>query len=199
MKLIIFLVLGLILTLGLASAHHRNKHSHGNYDNNNYHNGDEVEVQEVVYESQVVVEDYSYHPYQCGPYNRCKLGEVCQRIGDHCQCLPIPSYKDICLSVKQIGVWKDGQRGGKTYSQWDITIENHSNKNIREIFIGTDYTFRLRDNSLNSLWNMVMLPKGILALPSVQNSINAHASYTFGFIIEGPQSPNLHILSVLFQ
>eukprot|EP01132_Coremiostelium_polycephalum_P009376 gene9376-11518_t len=95
----------------------------------------------------------------------------------------------VTLSSKVIGSWVDGSRGGKTYTQYDITITNNRGSNINAISIGTDATFRLRD--AQSLWNMVRLSNGDLVLPAYQQTINAYASYTFGYILEGTQPANL--------
>ncbi|KAN0045189.1 hypothetical protein ACTA71_005565 [Dictyostelium dimigraforme] len=144
---------------------------------------------------------YPHHPYRCGYNDNCKAGETCHMVGDVCKCDPIVQLNtanQVYLIIKQIGVWQDGSRGGRTYSQYDVTIVNNGNFNIKQINIGTDNTFRLRDNSDTALWNMVRIPNGILALPPIQQSINAHATYTFGFIIEGAYAPNLPILKIVY-
>eukprot|EP01132_Coremiostelium_polycephalum_P007509 gene7509-9229_t len=129
--------------------------------------------------------------YPCGSYH-CYGNQVCVN-GYSCVTYP---YNDVKLSTKFIGSWVDGSRGNKVYTQYDVTISNNSNKNVVYILIGTDSTFKLRDSS--SLWNMVRLPSGDLVLPVYQTSINAHASYTFGFILEGSVPANLWIKAVNF-
>jgi len=103
----------------------------------------------------------------------------------------------VTLTQKVIGSWFSGQY----YTQYDVVIQNNMNRNIKNIVIDTDYTFRLRQPASANLWNMVMLSNGDLVLPSYQNSINAHASYTFGFILEGtPSTPaRLAIKSIIYE
>nr|CAA73552.1 STAB protein [Dictyostelium discoideum] len=133
----------------------------------------------------------------------CQFGQVC-RIdnGVSPNCIQINDCHEVSLSTKVVGTWVDGSRGNKRFTQYDITITNNLNTNIiKQIYIATDYTLRLRDHSNNSIWNVNLLPNvGILTLPSYQPSINAHmvASFTFGFIIEGTQPANLNVLSVSF-
>ncbi|KAF2071511.1 hypothetical protein CYY_007172 [Polysphondylium violaceum] len=134
------------------------------------------------------------YPYACGPYS-CKTGEVCRTIDNVCHCIPIPQCYDVTLSQKVIGTWVDG-RDGKTYTQYDVTITNHMNRNIKNLIIDTDYTLRLRDNS--SIWNVNRLANNDLTLPSYQPSINAHASFTFGFILQGTQPAHLAIKAVVY-
>ncbi|EFA81665.1 cellulose-binding domain-containing protein [Heterostelium album PN500] len=100
---------------------------------------------------------------------------------------------DLHISQKVIGTWTDGSRGNRQYTQYDVTVTNVSHRNIKNFFIDTDYTFRVRDGT--AYWNVVRLPNGDLTLPSYQTSINAGASYTFGFILLGsPSSPaNLQV------
>jgi len=139
------------------------------------------------------------YPFPCGPHN-CKKGEICRDIDKVCHCIPKPDCGDVDLKIKQIGCWTQeyddcGVKVKKTYSQYDVTIINNSHKNIEQIIIDTDYTFKLRGNDL---WNMVKLPNGDLILPSYQQTINAKSSYTFGFIIEGSNAPNLDIKAVYY-
>ncbi|KAN0028371.1 hypothetical protein ACTFIV_010215 [Dictyostelium citrinum] len=136
-------------------------------------------------------------PYQCGPQS-CQFGQVCRIDKGVCNCIPINDCHEVSLSTKVIGTWVDGSRGNKRFTQYDITITNNLNTNIKQIYIATDYTLRLRDHSNTSIWNVNLLPNGILTLPSYQPSINAHASFTFGFILEGTQPANLNVLSVSF-
>ncbi|EGC34286.1 hypothetical protein DICPUDRAFT_35222 [Dictyostelium purpureum] len=131
--------------------------------------------------------------YPCGSHS-CDYGHVCRTHGNECGCVPHNNC-EVTLKFKFIGSWVDGSCG-KTYTQYDVIIQNGLNRNIKDIYIGSDYTLRLRDH--NSIWNIVRLPNGVLTLPSYQQSINAGASYTFGFIIEGTQRPNLRILAVTF-
>ncbi|KAM9985413.1 hypothetical protein ACTFIZ_008946 [Dictyostelium cf. discoideum] len=112
-------------------------------------------------------------PYQCGPHS-CQFGQIC-RIDKGV----------FSLSTKVIGTWVDGSHGNKRFTQYDITITNNLNTNIKQIYLDNDYTLRLRDHSNNSIWNVNLLPNGILTLTSYQPSINAHASFTFGFVLEG--------------
>ncbi|KAF2073873.1 hypothetical protein CYY_004833 [Polysphondylium violaceum] len=139
------------------------------------------------------------YPFPCGPHN-CKKGEICRDIDKICHCIPIPDCGDVDLKIKQIGCWTQeyddcGVKIKKTYSQYDVIIKNNSHRDIKEIVIDTDSTFKLRGNDL---WNMVKLPNGDLVLPHYQNSINAGASYTFGFIVEGSSAPNLSIKAVYY-
>ncbi|EGC36061.1 hypothetical protein DICPUDRAFT_94401 [Dictyostelium purpureum] len=112
-----------------------------------------------------------------------------------CSCIPINDCHEVTLSQKVIGSWTDSPCG-KTYTQYDVTIKNNLNRDVKNIFIGTDHTLNLRDSS--SIWNIVRLPNGVLTLPSYQPSINAGASFTFGFILEGTKAANLNILAVTF-
>ncbi|EGC39322.1 hypothetical protein DICPUDRAFT_91241 [Dictyostelium purpureum] len=196
---VLYILLGLLLTFTIANARLGEKSNHNEparYDP--YPN---------------------HHPLQCGPES-CNYGEVCHIAHDDCICLPHPkphphphkprptrdpqptivsAAGTVYLTSRLIGRWTDGSRGGKTFSQYDITIHNDGNRNIKEIYISTDSTFKLRDNSDASLWNMVRLNNGILGLPSYQNSINAHATYVFGFILEGVIPANLNILKIIYQ
>eukprot|EP01133_Synstelium_polycarpum_P015344 gene15344-18194_t len=106
---------------------------------------------------------------------------------------PPPHPSQFTLSTKVIGTWVDGSRGNKVYTQYDVTIHNNSPKNIKNFKIDTDYTFKLRDSS--SLWNVVRVGDD-LSLPAYQPSVNSHASYTFGFILEGTTPAHLYIQSV---
>ncbi|KAM9996204.1 hypothetical protein ACTFIY_002402 [Dictyostelium cf. discoideum] len=130
-------------------------------------------------------------PYSC-PGN-CGGEHTCHVKGNKCSCYDHGHYREVYLVFKCINSWVDC---GKTYTQYDVTIVNPTNCNILDIYIGYDYSFRLRDSS--SLWNMVRISPGVMTLPSYQESINAHASYTFGFIIEGNRQPNLNILYIRF-
>ncbi|KAF2074118.1 hypothetical protein CYY_004560 [Polysphondylium violaceum] len=132
-------------------------------------------------------------PYACGPYS-CRAGEICRTIDNVCHCVPIPQCYEVTLTQKVIGTWKDNN--GKTFTQYDVTITNHMNRNIKNLIIDTDYTLRLRDNS--SIWNVNRLPNNDLTLPSYQPSVNAHASFTFGFILEGTIPANLAIKAVVY-
>ncbi|EGC36143.1 hypothetical protein DICPUDRAFT_78182 [Dictyostelium purpureum] len=133
--------------------------------------------------------------YPCGPHS-CPPNQVCRQIDSVCNCIPINDCHEVTLTFKFIGSWKDGSRNDKVYSQYDVIITNNLNRDIKNIYIGSDYTLRLRDGT--SIWNVVRLPNGVLTLPSYQPSINSNAQYTFGFIIEGTQRPNLQVLSVTF-
>ncbi|EAL68781.1 cellulose-binding domain-containing protein [Dictyostelium discoideum AX4] len=138
-------------------------------------------------------EDRGRPPYQC-PKN-CGGGHTCHIKNNDCHCRKFGDINDIKLEYCRLNSWVDGACG-KTYTQWDIKIVNCGDCDLHEIYIGYDYTLRLRDSS--SIWNIARLPYGVLTLPSYQTSINAGASYTFGFIIEGTQKPNLDILYVRF-
>ncbi|EFA81701.1 cellulose-binding domain-containing protein [Heterostelium album PN500] len=95
---------------------------------------------------------------------------------------------DLNIHQTVIGTWTDGSRGNRQYTQYDVTVTNVSGRNIKNFFIDTDYTFKVRDG--NAFWNVIRLPNGDLSLPSYQTSINAGASYTFGFILLGsPSTP----------
>eukprot|EP01132_Coremiostelium_polycephalum_P000828 gene828-1035_t len=133
-------------------------------------------------------------PYPCGPYN-CNYGEICHTLDGQCKCIKINDCHDVDLTFNKIGQWQDGSRDGKTFTQYDVTIHNNLDKNIKQIYIGYDSSLKLRDN--NAIWNVERY-YGYLTLPSYQPSVNAHASYTFGFIIEGTVRPNLYIVAVTF-
>ncbi|KAF2073763.1 hypothetical protein CYY_004932 [Polysphondylium violaceum] len=131
-------------------------------------------------------------PYQCGPYS-CQVGEICKIVAGQCRCVPTQQLvQDVTLTQKVIGTWYDGTTR-KNYTQYDVVIQNNMNRNIKNIVIDTDATFKLRQPVSANLWNMVKLSNGDLVLPSVQPSINAHASYTFGFILEGTPATPAHL------
>ncbi|KYR02993.1 cellulose-binding domain-containing protein [Tieghemostelium lacteum] len=127
---------------------------------------------------------------QCGN-QRCGNDQVCHIRNGDCNCVS-DHQVEASLRFNRIGSWT---RDGRQYTQFDVTITNHSNRNIRQINIRTDETFTLR--SQNDLWNMVRQGDN-LSLPSTQ-TINSGASYTFGFIIVGTQQPNLRIRSIVFN
>eukprot|EP01132_Coremiostelium_polycephalum_P005996 gene5996-7469_t len=135
------------------------------------------------------------YPYPCGR-NYCKFGEICHTLDDVCNCIPIQDCRDVTLTTKFIGQWEDGTRGGRTFTQYDVIITNHLGRDITQIYIGSDATLCLRDG--NAIWNVNRLPNGVLTLPSYQPSINANASFTFGFIIEGTHIPNLWVIAVKY-
>ncbi|KYQ99813.1 cellulose-binding domain-containing protein [Tieghemostelium lacteum] len=128
--------------------------------------------------------------YPCGP-NNCQFGEICHTIDQTCRCIPHYSCHDITLTVKKIGQWTTN---GCTYTQYDVIVNNNLNRNVKQLFIGTDSTLTLRDNS--SIWNVERSGDN-LTLPHYQD-INANASYTFGFIIIGTHQPNLYIKAVVY-
>ncbi|EGC40149.1 hypothetical protein DICPUDRAFT_91080 [Dictyostelium purpureum] len=137
---------------------------------------------------------FSAATYPCGN-GVCSNSDICRTFNNVPGCTPRSSYTEITLSSKVVNIWYDGN-AGKWYTQYDITISNNSNYNLKQINIGTA-NLNLRDPQ--SLWNMVKSPSGVLSLPSYQQSINAHASYVFGYILVGQNQPaTLSILSVNF-
>ncbi|EGG22434.1 cellulose-binding domain-containing protein [Cavenderia fasciculata] len=104
----------------------------------------------------------------------------------------------VSIQHKLVGSWNDGSRGGEVFAQFDITVTNDGQKNIKQIVIGTDATCRLRDST--SIWNVQVIDGpfvDFLILPSYQD-INAGASYTFGYIIHGTAQANLFVKSVIY-
>ncbi|EGG15797.1 hypothetical protein DFA_09465 [Cavenderia fasciculata] len=104
-------------------------------------------------------------------------------------------HNDITISHTLIGSWTDSHTG-ECFSQYDVTITNKCNSaRVCSLCIGTDATCRLRDN--NAIWNVVRLSNGDITLPANQ-TINAGASYTFGYIVHGTAVPTLCVKSVNF-
>eukprot|EP01133_Synstelium_polycarpum_P006605 gene6605-7671_t len=103
---------------------------------------------------------------------------------------------DFSISTRVVGSWTDETRGNCVYTQYDITFQNNSPRNVNQFHIAFDGSLRLRDNSDSSLWGVVR-NGGDLVMPAPQ-TVNSHASYTFGFIIESHVPANLYIRSVDF-
>ncbi|KYR00521.1 cellulose-binding domain-containing protein [Tieghemostelium lacteum] len=132
--------------------------------------------------------------WHCGN-GQCGNDELCWGMDNNHHCMKLWDCHDVSLQITCIGTWVDA-KNGRTYSQFDVTIHNHMGRNIKQIFIGTDHTLCLRDN--NSIWNVVRCNDNQdLTLPN-NVDVNAHASYTFGFIVEGRQEPHLWVKAVTF-
>ncbi|EGC30437.1 hypothetical protein DICPUDRAFT_50740 [Dictyostelium purpureum] len=130
--------------------------------------------------------------YGCGGVS-CPWGSISLTKFGVCGCIEIYKCRDVSLTTRVIGTW---EHDGCSYTQYDVTITNNMDANIQNIFIGTDETLKLR--SYDSLWNAKRCSPDELSLPDYQPSINAHASYTFGFILRGTVPANLAILSVVY-
>ncbi|EFA75842.1 cellulose-binding domain-containing protein [Heterostelium album PN500] len=110
-----------------------------------------------------------------------------------------PGQPEFKISTRVVGTWVDGSRGNLPFTQYDVTVSNLSTRNLKNFFLITDYTFRVRDGT--AYWNVVRLQNGDLTLPSYQNSINAGANYTFGYILQGtPATPaRLSVRYLVYQ
>ncbi|KAM9998275.1 hypothetical protein ACTFIY_007946 [Dictyostelium cf. discoideum] len=106
-------------------------------------------------------------------------------------CVPRESLK-ITLLPTLINSWDN-------FTQFDITIENGSDRNIKQIYIGYDESLSLRDDQ--SLWNMVISDskENILILPQYQQTINSMSNYTFGYIKSGNNPAQLIINEIIFE
>ncbi|EGC30345.1 hypothetical protein DICPUDRAFT_83697 [Dictyostelium purpureum] len=102
------------------------------------------------------------------------------------------SPRDVSLTQESIGSWKQGK---DIISQYSVTINNHTNKVITSIHIGTDHSLTLRLPS--DIWNIERLSNGDLTLAKGQ-TIAAHSSTTFYFILKGTHRANLVVKSVQY-
>ncbi|EGC36927.1 hypothetical protein DICPUDRAFT_150550 [Dictyostelium purpureum] len=138
----------------------------------------------------------SAHRYGCGSV-QCADGTISLTKFGICACIDIPKCHDVVLSTKVVATW---DVNGAHFTQYDVTITNNLEFDIKNIFIGTCNNFRLKDNDNHNLWNMERCADNELTLPKVQPSINKNASYTFGFIVCGTPAdqPNLAILAVTY-
>ncbi|KAK5584836.1 hypothetical protein RB653_006453 [Dictyostelium firmibasis] len=111
-------------------------------------------------------------------------------------CVPMDSL-NITLLATTINSWTDGEKGN--FTQFEVTIENNEDRNIKQIYIGYDDSLSLRDKS--SLWNMVISEskENILILPPYQQTINTMSNYTFGYIISGTTPANLIINEIIIE
>eukprot|EP01132_Coremiostelium_polycephalum_P005768 gene5768-7177_t len=131
--------------------------------------------------------------FPCGPF-ACNHGEICHSINDICSCIPHYVCRDVELTAKIVRKWVDESRGGGVFTQYDVTVRNNLSRDVKQIYIGTDCSLRLRDSDL---WNAQRV-NGFLTLPAVQPSINSQSAFTFGFILKGDEPANLWITAVTF-
>jgi len=127
-------------------------------------------------------------PKPCGP------NDICVMIDNDCKVLPWWECHEVTLSVHMVGQWNDAANNC-IYSQWEVKITNNLSRKITNLFIATDDSLTLRDNS--SIWNIAKNGH-ILSLPSYQPSVNPSSSYTFGMIIKGTHQPHMVIKAVTY-
>ncbi|KYQ90906.1 hypothetical protein DLAC_07779 [Tieghemostelium lacteum] len=132
--------------------------------------------------------------YPCGT-GICGDGELCYTRDSICRCMRYYECHDVDLTVRQINSWTDA-KDNCVYTQYDVDIRNHMNRNIKQIFIGTS-NMQLKDN--NSIWGARRLHNGDVTLLENQD-VNANAVHTFGFIVRATKDnrPSLFIKAVVY-
>ncbi|KAM9959754.1 hypothetical protein ACTFIR_000850 [Dictyostelium discoideum] len=221
MKILKFiLILCLLLTLNIVSS---GSSIESSKENNNTLSSSLDSTTETSLDSSTINNDNSttYTNYTCTENESCKLEiEVClktfgsdgkdKKSDDNCNCdcechkknnsttlstnsncAPRESLK-IKLLPTLVNSWDN-------FTQYDITIENGSDRNIKQIYIGYDDSLSLRDDK--SLWNMVISDskENILILPQYQQTINSMSNYTFGYIKSGNNPAQLLINEIILE
>ncbi|EGC36919.1 hypothetical protein DICPUDRAFT_77419 [Dictyostelium purpureum] len=101
------------------------------------------------------------------------------------------------IDQKVIGTWSAHERGGQTYTQYDVYVRNNLSFDVKQVYIYSDYTLRLKDR--RSIWNIDQNEEThYLTLPSYQSSIGPHSFFVFGMILQGKEQANLTLDQISF-
>ncbi|KAM9964026.1 hypothetical protein ACTFIW_005669 [Dictyostelium discoideum] len=223
MKILKFiLILCLLLTLNIVSS---GSSIESSKENNNTLSSSLDSTAETSLDSSTINNDSTttYTNYTCTENESCKLEiEVClktfgsdgkDKISDdncncNCDCECHKKNDSTTLSTNSNCVPRESLKikllptlvnSWDNFTQYDITIENGSDRNIKQIYIGYDESLSLRDDK--SLWNMVISDskENILILPQYQQTINSMSNYTFGYIKSGNNPAQLLINEIILE
>ncbi|KAN0022180.1 hypothetical protein ACTFIU_004351 [Dictyostelium citrinum] len=129
----------------------------------------------------------------------CGFDQMCYNynpVDDVSVCLLSDNFNLLELVQSFEKTWSDHK--GDEYSLFRVKIINHSNKPISHIYIGTDFTFDLKQQN-SSVWNIRLDTwNNFLTLPNYVNSIRPYSYHLFGYIVRGNTSPNMVIRSITY-